>query len=136
MSRFQEKIARFMYGRYGMDALYLALVVFCMVLAGVNMFVHSWIISLLMSATLFFALYRVMSRKHAQRAKENNAWLKVWRPIQAWFKCVWMRVRDVRVRRYRRCPQCKATLRLPVKRGKHAVDCPRCKCAFTVRILF
>ena len=136
MGRFREKMMRFMYGRYGMDTLYLALITLCMILAGVNMFVHSGVISLLMSAVLFYALFRVMSRNTAKRAKENAAWLKMWRPIQAWFKRVWTRLRDIRVRRYRRCPQCRATLRLPIKRGKHAVDCPRCRCAFTVHIWF
>lgn len=126
---------RFMAGRYGMDSLYGALFVLSMVIAGINIFVDSWILSVLMSVVLFFAVYRFMSRKRAQRAKENAAWLKVWAPVKCWFGRGWMRIRDGRSRRYRRCPQCKAMLRLPVRRGKHTVRCPRCSTEFQVRIL-
>lgn len=35
---------------------------------------------------------------------------------------------------FRICPQCKANIRLPKERGKHAVVCPRCKCRFEVKI--
>ena len=35
---------------------------------------------------------------------------------------------------FRICPQCRANIRLPKKRGKHTVVCPRCKCRFEVSI--
>jgi hypothetical protein len=34
------------------------------------------------------------------------------------------------------CPHCKANLRLPRKKGKHSVVCPRCKERFEVKNLF
>lgn len=35
---------------------------------------------------------------------------------------------------FRICPECRANIRLPKKRGKHTVVCPRCRCRFEVRI--
>ena len=35
---------------------------------------------------------------------------------------------------YRKCPNCKAVLRLPNKVGKHTTVCPRCNKEFKVRV--
>lgn len=35
---------------------------------------------------------------------------------------------------FRICPECKANIRLPKKKGKHTVVCPRCRCRFEVKI--
>lgn len=35
---------------------------------------------------------------------------------------------------FRICPECQANIRLPKKKGKHTVVCPRCKCRFEVKI--
>ncbi len=35
---------------------------------------------------------------------------------------------------FRICPECAANIRLPKKKGKHTVVCPRCKCRFEVKI--
>ena len=35
---------------------------------------------------------------------------------------------------YRRCPGCRVTLRLPKRKGKHTVVCPKCGRRFEVKI--
>ena len=35
---------------------------------------------------------------------------------------------------FRICPECRANIRLPKKKGKHTVVCPRCKCRIEVKI--
>lgn len=35
---------------------------------------------------------------------------------------------------YRTCPECKANIRLPKKKGAHSVRCPRCSTLFDVKI--
>ena len=35
---------------------------------------------------------------------------------------------------YKKCPHCRAQLRLPRKKGEHDVCCPRCKVTFSVKI--
>ena len=41
MNGFKEKLARFMAGRYGTDALYTVILTVCIILAVVNLFVRS-----------------------------------------------------------------------------------------------
>lgn len=135
MSNFREKLISFMYGRYGGDALYGALLTVSIVLAVVNIFVDSWVLSLVGTVLLAYAVFRVFSKNFAARRKENALWLKVWNPVCRWFGGVWMRLRDIRTKRYRRCPSCKSTLRLPRKPGKHYVKCPKCRAEFQVRIV-
>ena len=43
MSRFQEKLWKWMAGRYGMDALYYALLVLSLVFWGIHLFAPHWI---------------------------------------------------------------------------------------------
>ncbi|MFR2916862.1 MAG: hypothetical protein ACLTKQ_08005 [Acutalibacteraceae bacterium] len=35
---------------------------------------------------------------------------------------------------FKKCPGCKAVLRLPRKKGKHTVNCPHCHKNFTVHV--
>ncbi|MBQ9082790.1 MAG: hypothetical protein IJY28_04750 [Clostridia bacterium] len=135
MSNFRNKLISFMYGRYGMDALYGALLTVSVVLAVINIFADSWILSTVGTVVLVYAIFRCFSKNHAARRKENEVWLKIWTPVGKWFGGLIMRLRDIRTRRYRRCPSCKATLRLPIKRGKHYVKCPKCRAEFQVRIV-
>ncbi len=135
MSNFRNKLISFMYGRYGMDALYGALLTVSVVLAVINLFVHSGILSAIGTVLLVYAVFRCFSKNHAARRKENDLWLKVWIPVGKWFGGMIIRLRDIRTKRYRRCPSCKATLRLPIKRGKHYVKCPKCRAEFSVRIV-
>ena len=135
MSRFQEKLWKWMAGRYGMDALYYALLVLSLVFWGIHLFAPHWIWAILCVASLVIAVARMLSRNIARRSRENAAWLRVWTPVKVWFRTQGQRIRAVRTRRYRRCPQCKAVLRLPIRRGKHTVRCPRCGKEFPVRIV-
>lgn len=59
---FREKIARFMYGRYGTDNLFYGLSVLYIAVMLINVFVHSWLLYILGIAVFVFTFYRVMSR--------------------------------------------------------------------------
>mgnify|MGYP001442262578 FL=1 len=48
MGNFQEKLARFMRGRYGVDQLYYALIALAFALLFVNLFLHSPFVEILM----------------------------------------------------------------------------------------
>ena len=118
--RFRNTMARFMYGRYGTDTL--NRVLFWVYFA-------VWMISLFFRYTPFgvvfarvlwgilgWLLFRTLSRNIPRRQAENR-----------WLLHQVTRVRDIRRCRYRRCPSCKATLRLPIKRGRRTVTCHRCR---------
>ncbi len=130
------KFARFMQGRYGPDSLYYGLLILYFVLFVINIIVESEIIALLMSLTLVWLLFRLMSKNHYKRQRENAVFLKIIRPFKAFFTTNYVRIRDIRSKRYRTCKRCKAVMRLPIKKGTHTVRCAKCGNEFKVKILF
>lgn len=141
--RLREALIRFMSGRYGWDMLGFALWILYMILWFVGLFVRSVVIDVLMLAVLVYELFRFFSRNTYARRRENE-----------WFETQYRKVRTVfspknrsysgkrakspkdKEHIFRQCPHCKADLRLPRKRGKHTVRCPRCNERFNVRVLF
>ncbi len=136
MHNFKYKLASFMYGRYGIDALYYGLFALWLAVYVVSVITGKWWISLFGLAVMGFAAFRVFSRNLTRRRKENEAFMKLWRPVKEFFKLQYHRVRDCRTSVYRKCPGCRAVLRLPRRRGTHTTNCPRCARRFDVRILF
>ncbi|MBQ7170820.1 MAG: hypothetical protein IJR89_00930 [Clostridia bacterium] len=137
MNRFREKLARFMFGRYGTygyDALAKACNVALIVLAVLNLFVRHFLISLLFWGVFSYTLFRFLSRNIAARQKENAAFLRFFGRIRSFFSLTARRFRERKTNAYRKCPSCKATIRLPRKKGAHSVVCPRCKTKFEVKI--
>lgn len=135
MKNFKQKLITFMYGRYGIDELYYGLFTLWLVLVCVNMFMRSYIIYVLETAALVFSIYRMFSKKHDKRRRENQLFLKIWKPVKNWFQLQKDRIRDIKGFRYRHCPKCRAILKLPNKRGKHTTRCPKCGERFDVRII-
>lgn len=164
MQKWMEKLARFLMGRNGPDSLYTAILVTELVLMAVNLFLGSWIVSLLIWALLFWGIFRIFSRNLSARRKENAAWVKIWKKITFGKGPVRnyggygsygnggyggaygqtyspppkppkkKKLKTDRDHCFRICPQCKANIRLPKQRGKHTVVCPRCRCRFEVKI--
>ncbi len=134
--KLKYNIARFMYGRYGVDSLYKGLLFLYLAFVILNMVFESFVFRILMSITLVYLIFRMLSKNHSARAKENQIYLKMTSPIKRFFKINTLRIKDIKTRRYRICPHCKASVRLPIKKGRHNVNCPKCSRSFTVNIKF
>ena len=132
--RFREKLARFMYGRYGGDQFNNFLLILVAVLMIVNMFVNSIIMYIVYTALWIWTIYRMMSRKIYKRQQENLKFLSLWNPVKNKFKLAQNKRRDRKTHVYKKCPKCKAVLRLPRQKGKHTVKCPKCANRFDVKI--
>ena len=124
-----------MYGRYGSDklnkvllAIYAAeVVVFTVLSLFVNptplwMSLAYFALSMILIFVIFF---RMFSRNIQKRRRENDKFC-------GFFKLRRNKFRDRKTHVYKKCPHCKAVLRLPKAKGKHTVICPRCKNRFTV----
>lgn len=139
-----EKLARFLYGRYGADNLYSALFAVELVLLFVGavfsllgkiapaLRVISIILYALSLGILIFAMYRFFSRNIAKRRKENEAWLRFWGKIRK--KSRPSLPADTPSHIFRQCPGCHSVLRLPRQKGKHRVRCPRCGDQFGIKV--
>jgi hypothetical protein len=141
---FREKLARFMYGRYGADQLYNALFGFEIVLLFLGTVLNilgnvlpalsivSAILFLLALGLMVYAMFRFFSKNLYKRRLENEAWLR----FAGRFK---RRKKpslppDTPTHIFRSCPKCRSTLRLPRQPGKHRVNCPRCGEKFGVNV--
>jgi hypothetical protein len=134
MGKLRDKLARFMYGRYGVDKLYYALFALFWALFVLNLFLRSYALSVLMWADLLWMMSRSLSRNNYRRQLENEKFLKVWAKISTYFKVTYHRIKEYRTNVYRKCPRCKTMLRLPKRKGTHTVVCPKCKERFEVKI--
>ncbi len=94
------------------------------------------VIGILEWGFLIFFLFRFFSRNREKRVKENGTYLRITGPIRKKWEMLCLRFRDRKEAVYRTCPACRATLRLPRRKGKHTARCPRCSNRFDVRILF
>ena len=135
MGNFKNKLTQFMYGRYGTDQLYIALMGAYFVLIVANTFISSTVISIFMSAVLVYTIFRTLSRNVYKRRIENEKFIKIWKPIKAKGSLMIRRIKEIRTHRFRKCPHCKKVLRLPRMTGKHTVKCPCCNKEFELRIL-
>lgn len=134
MNKLKQKLMSLMYGRYGVDELYYVLFTLCIVITIANTFVQSAILYIIEILILFIMVYRSFSKKYAKRKRENDFFLGIWRPIKNWVVYSKDRIRDRKTARYRKCTHCRAILKLPNKKGKHTVVCPKCHERFDVKI--
>lgn len=135
MGHFRERLIRFMYGRYGTDQLYYAMGLLCLLLIIVNSFVRSPVMAIIIWLLLLLMILRSFSKNIYRRRMENEKFMAAWNLIKRKTLFTVRRIREIRTHRYHRCPHCKAMLRLPYKRGKHTVQCPKCNNEFKMRVL-
>lgn len=130
---FRYRLMQFMSGRYGTDSLTNALLIFGAVVSFVNVFVRSWVIQLFVYGVIIFALYRVMSRNHEARRKENRFFNEKLNVFKSKIE-IYRNQKNDKFHVYRKCPACKAVLKLPHRIGEHTTVCPRCGKEFKVKV--
>ena len=136
MSNFKSKLIQFMAGRYGSDKLYYALIVMYLLLSFIGIVFSVPYLPTFSVLFLAYAVFRTFSRNIYKRRAENALFLKILGKVKAPFLLLRNRIRDRKTKRYRKCPSCRAVLRLPFKKGKHQAVCPHCKKEFGVTIRF
>ena len=136
----KERLRKFMEGRYGADELnrFLTLcgwvlLLIGFVLSGIDSKVALIIGSVLVTlswAALIYSLFRTFSKRTQERASENYKYFVCKNKVLGWFRRLKARWQDRKTHRYFRCPQCKATVRVPRGKGKIRITCPKCKHQF------
>lgn len=119
-----------MYGRYGGDSLNLALMIFGLILAFFSSVTGFWPLNTLSYALYFYAIFRILSKNIPARQKEYYTFLKVWTPVQKWFRIKKTAFLERKQYKYFRCPNCRQYLRAPRGRGRILVTCQRCRKEF------
>lgn len=123
MERIRKFFYRFMEGRYGMDRLNHALLWTSVIIAVGNFFMPFILPRLVLTGVsyglLIWMLFRYLSRNTYKRYRENRRFLML---VEQW--------KD-KEHRYFTCPRCRQPVRVPRKKGKIAITCPKCKEKFT-----
>ena len=133
--KLRERLARFMYGRYGADQLSNFVLWTYIVLYLLNLIAQSFIIYLGATALMIWSFFRMFSRNIYARNQENLKFLALKKRFKSFWKLLFDRVKDSPKKVYKKCPSCKAIVRLPRKKGKHSVTCPKCHGHFEVEIM-
>ena len=131
--RIGNGIARFMYGRNGMDQLNRALLVGYLLLSVLRSAAILWLKSrplvlatdLLLYLSAVLLLFRMFSKNLPKRQAENQRFVS-WR-WRAKNRSASARARHAdKDHKYFTCKHCKAICRVPVGKGNIVITCPRC----------
>ena len=133
MKKFMYKIAYFLQGRYGIDELYKFLFIVFWIIAILSIVIRNPIIYLLEILICFYMMFRALSRNIYKRQSENAKYIKIRDKVKGKLKLQKRKWNERKTHIYRKCPNCKAKIRLPKKKGKHVCTCPSCKKDFDVK---
>lgn len=141
MRNFRNKLISFMYERNGMDkynnflfVLYFIILILQWILSIFIPAGLSLAFSLLLLFLIAYITFRCMSKNIYKRQAENRRFLAISDRIKAHFRLQKNKFHDRKTHVYRKCPSCKAVLRLKKIRGKHRAVCPRCSKSFDVLV--
>lgn len=127
MDKLIAKFKHFMRGRYGIDQLSIALLIFSLVLSLINGLIHSSLLTVVDLCALFLCYFRVLSKNLYARQQENFKFLRIWHTLKNTFLNKWHYVKGMKTHKYFKCPNCKQKLRVPRGKGKVCITCPKCK---------
>lgn len=121
-----SKAQMFMYGRYGLDELSQFLSAAALLSLIIGLFAaHSFFGSLAVVLYLISA-FRIYSKNTAARRKERDFYIQKTQPLRNWTAFQMRRFADRKTHKLYKCPQCKASLRVPKGKGKIKIHCPQC----------
>lgn len=129
---FMQRLQRFLYGRYGTDKFNLFMLVATIVLTFLGAIFFRplyWLSEII----LIYVLFRSLSKNISARQRENRAFLKMWMPVENWFRLQKRRFAERKSYKYFKCPCCKQQLRAPKGRGKIEVTCQKCRKVFQTK---
>ena len=119
-------LRKFMQGRYGADQLSFAFIILFIIFNIISLIAPSFIISIIYIILFAYFIFRMMSRNIAARQRENYYFLKMWNPVQNYFKRLSIRIKGRKKYKYFKCSNCKRSMRVPRGKGTIIATCPHC----------
>lgn len=127
----REKLAKFMIGRYGPDALFRAQIGLALVLELVSLLLRrsSGLYHLLNDVALvlmLWAVWRAMSRNVQKRYLENLRFLEIFGRARRQSRMNKEKFSQRKDYKFFVCPTCKTNLRVPKGKGEIYITCAKC----------
>ena len=123
-------LRRFMQGRNGIDQLSFAFVILFIIFNIIFLVTPSFILTVIYIILFAYFIFRILSRNIAARQKENYYFLKMWNPIQNYFRRLSVKIKGRKKYKYFKCKSCKRSMRVPRGKGTVIVTCPGCGTKF------
>ena len=121
---------RFMYDRHGPDQLTFFILIVSMAVQFCSAVFRLPLLSLVSTLLLAVCVWRILSKNHERRSRENAAFMRFWSKVPAAFHAFSTALRDGKGHRFFKCPNCGARLRVPRGKGKIMITCPSCRTQF------
>ena len=128
--RFRERMQRFMYGRYGMDAFGKFLSWVSIILLLISMLAKVDILYFFAVAILIYCYFRMFSRNVQKRYQENCTYYRYTNKIRDFFRRQKSYAQQRKTHHIYKCPQCGQKIRVPKGKGRIAIRCRTCGTEF------
>lgn len=128
--RLRSQLSRFLWGRYGVDALFLPLVILSCAVTFLSNLKGLGLLRLFGTAVLVYALFRVLSKNFPKRQRELSYYLAFQKKITGYFRLRKKMYAERHTKKYFRCPVCKSWLTVPKGKGKLKIRCKKCNHEF------
>jgi len=126
LQNLENKLRRFMQGRYGHDELNLMIYILALLLVILSMIRPLRYLYIPGLVLMVLSLFRCYSKNIAARSKERAVFMGAVNSVRRFFNQRKNRWRNRKTYRYLRCKGCKNTLRVPRGKGTIMVTCPKC----------
>lgn len=129
----QDKLRKFMMGRYGVDQLSKFLLGAAVIIMLISTFFRNGLFEILPFLILIVSYFRIFSRNINQRYNENQKFLTLKTRFFGYFANFRSRSRQNKNYHIYVCPTCKQKIRVPKGKGKICITCPKCRAEFIRR---
>ena len=127
LANLNYRLRYFMRGRYGLDILSRAAIVFACILLVISSLFGIPILYFLSLIFLFWGYYRCFSRDLDKRGRELCKYLNIKNKTVAKINRRKKMFRERRTHRFFKCPKCSTYSRVPKGKGKIKITCGVCK---------
>lgn len=126
----KEKLYRFMQGRYGIDEFSRLLATIGLIIVVISSFIDQNFLYIIGFIVFVYGYYRVFSKNHSNRVRENQKYLYYVNKVKKIFKEKKNVVNIRKTHHVYSCPNCKQKIKIPRGKGKIEVTCPMCQTKF------